>query len=277
MMVAEEEAMGPNSMIKGRRAKRQRPSSPLALTMSSASYSYDEGGATTSSAFSSAEWDHTQLYSVEEEEDLANCLILLAQGSPQKSAHQLSAHEHQRPVVGTTAAAAAAVGAYAYMCKTCNRCFPSFQALGGHRASHKKARPPQTSMAEEKRAAFPLLLDEHFNDNNSALALQIAIDRKDSCNNNNNSITKAKVHECTICGVGFSSGQALGGHMRRHRTSLGGGRDVPEQEKKTRNLLPLDLNLPAPEDDHIEQPKFVFASNEKTLAFSAAALVDCHY
>jgi hypothetical protein len=28
----------------------------------------------------------------------------------------------------------------AFMCKTCGRVFPSFQALGGHRASHKKPR-----------------------------------------------------------------------------------------------------------------------------------------
>ncbi|KAL1549711.1 zinc finger protein ZAT12-like [Salvia divinorum] len=27
-----------------------------------------------------------------------------------------------------------------FQCKTCNRQFPSFQALGGHRASHKKPR-----------------------------------------------------------------------------------------------------------------------------------------
>ena len=27
-----------------------------------------------------------------------------------------------------------------FECKTCNRQFPSFQALGGHRASHKKPR-----------------------------------------------------------------------------------------------------------------------------------------
>ncbi|XP_048552578.1 zinc finger protein ZAT12-like [Triticum urartu] len=28
----------------------------------------------------------------------------------------------------------------AFVCKTCDRVFPSFQALGGHRASHKKPR-----------------------------------------------------------------------------------------------------------------------------------------
>ncbi|KAG6418588.1 hypothetical protein SASPL_120792 [Salvia splendens] len=37
-----------------------------------------------------------------------------------------------------------------FTCKTCNRKFPSFQALGGHRASHKKPRmePPKPKTHE---------------------------------------------------------------------------------------------------------------------------------
>ncbi|EMS66584.1 hypothetical protein TRIUR3_01058 [Triticum urartu] len=36
-----------------------------------------------------------------------------------------------------------------------------------------------------------------------------------------------KQHECHICGLGFEMGQALGGHMRRHREemALRGGDD----------------------------------------------------
>jgi hypothetical protein len=70
-----------------------------------------------------------------------------------------------------------------FVCKTCNRVFPSFQALGGHRASHKKPR-----------------LD---GDGDPALA-------------------KPKLHGCSICGLEFAIGQALGGHMRRHRAMTGG-------------------------------------------------------
>ncbi|KAM0856476.1 hypothetical protein ACQ4PT_049089 [Festuca glaucescens] len=56
----------------------------------------------------------------------------------------------------------------AFVCKTCGRVFPSFQALGGHRASHKKPR----------------------------------LDGDD---------LKPKLHGCSICGLEFAIGQALGG------------------------------------------------------------------
>ncbi|KMZ74451.1 putative Zinc finger protein [Zostera marina] len=74
-----------------------------------------------------------------------------------------------------------------FECKTCNRRFPSFQALGGHRASHKKSK---------------LLAVRH--DGSTYLQKQAKL-------------KKPKSHECSICGAEFSVGQALGGHMRRHR------------------------------------------------------------
>ncbi|CAN6303000.1 unnamed protein product [Urochloa humidicola] len=66
-----------------------------------------------------------------------------------------------------------------FECKTCNRRFQSFQALGGHRASHKRPRA-----GDAAAAAAP---------------------------------AKARAHGCAVCGVEFALGQALGGHMRRHR------------------------------------------------------------
>lgn len=74
-----------------------------------------------------------------------------------------------------------------FECKTCNRRFPSFQALGGHRASHKKSK---------------LLAVRH--DGSAYLQKQVKV-------------KKPKTHECSICGAEFPIGQALGGHMRRHR------------------------------------------------------------
>lgn len=76
-----------------------------------------------------------------------------------------------------------------FTCKTCNREFPSFQALGGHRASHKKL--PKLSP---------------FSDDGGA--------------QNPTSPPKPKTHECSICGLEFAIGQALGGHMRRHRQQV---------------------------------------------------------
>lgn len=84
--------------------------------------------------------------------------------------------------------------------------------------------------------------------------------------------------------VGVSSGQALGGHMRRHRaaptaTTTESNEDVG-RDVKERNILPLDLNLPAPmelEDDHHREIKFEFDRSKQCLVFSGPALVDCRY
>ncbi|KAE9461135.1 hypothetical protein C3L33_06948, partial [Rhododendron williamsianum] len=104
-----------------------------------------------------------------------------------------------------------------FSCKTCNREFPSFQALGGHRASHKR---PRLTTA-----------DGNF------LHVQTP--------------EKPKTHECSICGLEFAIGQALGGHMRRHRPAGADGKaeglpglekSVGSDEKRDR-LLDLRLTL----------------------------------
>ncbi|KAG9128799.1 hypothetical protein Leryth_009556 [Lithospermum erythrorhizon] len=75
-----------------------------------------------------------------------------------------------------------------FECKTCNNRFNSFQALGGHRASHNK-KPRQLMDNTGDVSGMP----------EKAMIL------------------KPKIHECSICGQEFPMGQALGGHMRRHR------------------------------------------------------------
>ncbi|KAL3518245.1 hypothetical protein ACH5RR_020834 [Cinchona calisaya] len=72
-----------------------------------------------------------------------------------------------------------------FKCKTCNKQFHTFQALGGHRASHKKIKLVAELLTQPS-----------------------------------NSRRKAKKHECPICGLEFAMGQALGGHMRRHRAAI---------------------------------------------------------
>ncbi|CAN8301236.1 unnamed protein product [Cochlearia groenlandica] len=104
----------------------------------------------------------------------ANCLMLLSKVG----------QDHQKRV---------------FTCKTCLKHFNSFQALGGHRASHKKPNDENLSGLIKK-----------------------------------SSKTTPSTHPCPICGVEFPMGQALGGHMRRHRNDIGvgGGALV------TRALLP---------------------------------------
>ncbi|XP_076908291.1 zinc finger protein ZAT11-like [Bidens hawaiensis] len=113
-----------------------------------------------------------------------------------------------------------------FECKTCNRQFTSFQALGGHRASHKKPR-----------------LNTEYGDLTQGANLAPA---------------KPKSHECSICGLEFSIGQALGGHMRRHRaTTLTNENQSSASDDSSSSMnkvnikqnLSLDLNLTPLEND----------------------------
>ena len=138
--------------------------------------------------------------------DMANCLMLLSKVGQIDSTKNNSRSR-------------------AFVCKTCNRQFPSFQALGGHRASHKKPR---------------LMAGDLFH-------------------NMPSSPVKPKTHECSICGLEFSIGQALGGHMRRHRAAMSEDllvnndrvvQAVPIMKKSnSKRVLSLDLNLLPLEND----------------------------
>ncbi|XP_031248708.1 zinc finger protein ZAT11-like [Pistacia vera] len=136
---------------------------------------------------------------------MANCLMLLSHSIETKQ-KKLSAME-------------------VYECKTCNRQFPSFQALGGHRASHK--RPRLTGGDKVDGEKKPLS-------------------------------SKPKLHECSICGQEFAIGQALGGHMRRHRAAAMGeslSSDTMVSKlpmlvrSNSRRIFGLDLNLTPLEND----------------------------
>ncbi|KAF8039904.1 hypothetical protein BT93_B2195 [Corymbia citriodora subsp. variegata] len=111
-----------------------------------------------------------------------------------------------------------------FTCKTCNREFSSFQALGGHRTSHKKPK---------------LISGDLFHLGSAA----------------DSSPPKPKTHECSICGLQFPLGQALGGHMRRHRAVMAeslaaAAKPVPVLKKSnSKRLTGLDLNSSLMEDD----------------------------
>lgn len=260
-------------ITKGPRTKRHRPSSPFSLASSSSLGGSDSISGRNDIGSSSSPMNSIS-FGTEEEEDMANCLILLASGN-----HQNGICHRKRSI---EAIPAATTGLYVYECKTCNRCFSSFQALGGHRASHKK---PKAMVNDQEKKALVLyegdIAGHQFNANTQAL-LPHNINKVSSFNKAN------KVHECSICGSEFSSGQALGGHMRRHRipttanTLMANIAPVQSHEEpnKTRTLLALDLNLPAPEED-VGESKFTFLSRQQqqqqSLIFSASPMVDCHY
>ncbi|KAK8493127.1 hypothetical protein V6N13_024870 [Hibiscus sabdariffa] len=263
-------------IIKGKRTKRPRPPSPpLTLPLASTTTTSTGGGGAVLSPTTSVELAESSTEREEEdEEDMANCLLLLSQGQSRKPPSSAAA---------TSKTASPGPGMFVHQCKTCNRCFPSFQALGGHRTSHKKPKVNDHHQDNNNNSIELMLAkdDDYFdelNDMNTALSLRIT--SKASVSRN-----KSRVHECSMCGAEFSSGQALGGHMRRHRTSS----NVPtttslnsvgtrEQPNKPTSVVQLDLNLPAPEDDHHKEPKVLSSgSKEKLVVFSASSLVDCHY
>lgn len=295
-------------IAKGKRTKRQRPSSPLISSSSSTAeggrgeeYSGNSFSSQTTSGGGGGGGSGDQVYeSTEEEEDMANCLILLAQGNYNlHQPQQLQETAEDRKLLPGHASTNKA-SLYVYECKTCNRTFPSFQALGGHRASHKK---PKTTVAtrvvdHKKAVEVPEELEDSTTQEEHALLFHKSLQKLGT----RTATTANKVHECSICGSEFTSGQALGGHMRRHRAvatvppnvnvtmsitasafAVGTTKmtdnspslhddDMAITMRRRPNILPLDLNLPAPEDDHWSGPEAKFA-----LVFSAPALVDCHY
>jgi len=155
-------------------------------------------------------------------ENMTNCLMLLTKvGVSETNPTSKGCGELRDSDVGD------------FKCKTCNRRFSSFQALGGHRASHKKPRLMITD------------LSCHHHTLPSPVTKQ-----------------QPRMHPCPICGLEFAIGQALGGHMRKHRTAINGGllnrRDsdslsiLKKSKDGGRLNLCLDLNLMPLEDDDLK-------------------------
>ncbi|KAF1899452.1 hypothetical protein Lal_00019580 [Lupinus albus] len=297
-------------MAKGKRTKRLRLLSSDCGGATAATCTHSNANSEDSS--STTTYDNTD----QEDQDMANCLILLARGGETRDFHHH--HDHQKlhdhdgggnnnnlekgRSSGTSSAGKFVEMAtatnnftksdfFVYECKTCNRTFPSFQALGGHRAGHKK---PKFVFPEEKKTSPPPpqpqpRLLSRYNANSEEVGKPhikntppISFQLERQANRSIFNANKAKIHECSICGLEFTSGQALGGHMRRHRAATNTATTkalaaVKVEVQHRRNLLELDLNLPAPEED-LRESKFQFPATQKSMALSAsAALVDCHY
>ncbi|CAN7011448.1 unnamed protein product [Brassica rapa subsp. trilocularis] len=156
-----------------------------------------------------------------EEEYLALCLLMLAKDQPRT---RFQPSPPPPPQERTTK--------LSYNCSVCGKAFLSYQALGGHKASHR-IKPPTAgdstapSIAGEKHPT------------STAIA------------------PSGKIHECSICHKVFPTGQALGGHKRCHyEGNLGGGgggsKSVSHSgsvsstvSEERSNRVIIDLNLPA--------------------------------
>ncbi|KAI3733200.1 hypothetical protein L1987_64420 [Smallanthus sonchifolius] len=147
-----------------------------------------------------------------------------------------------------------------FECTTCNKSFDSYQALGGHKASHKKLK----GCFESKIDDINMIKTEHMLDHDHMTngCWEKTFDNHPSSSSFNlgDSLKNTMVvgaHECSICLRIFSSGQALGGHKRSHliaeaklnqqNPNLIKKIDKPVHE--TRGFL--DLNMPP--DDPVEE------------------------
>ncbi|XP_060195047.1 zinc finger protein ZAT9-like [Lycium barbarum] len=149
-----------------------------------------------------------------------------------------------------------------FQCTNCNKSFHSYQALGGHKASHKR-----TNKGCEK----VVIDNEHLQ--NQAADSKLT---KSSCSDSSTidefgeKVEKLKGYECPICFKIFQSGQALGGHKRSHlitESKSNNNKDIIIQKptEEIRDLL--DLNLPAPVEEesgeHVEfQPWWIGSSHK---------------
>ncbi|GAV68083.1 zf-C2H2_6 domain-containing protein, partial [Cephalotus follicularis] len=125
-----------------------------------------------------------------------------------------------------------------YRCETCNKVFRSYQALGGHRSSHKNRKVKNID---------PLDYDE--DEEEEEQEEEVAVGEDGDVNGGDVGVGSAGVinqrnFQCPFCEKVFESGQALGGHKKVHYAYL------PVVKAPPKSAVPLlDLNLPAPEDD----------------------------
>ncbi|KAJ8526763.1 hypothetical protein K7X08_029240 [Anisodus acutangulus] len=151
----------------------------------------------------------------EEEEDLANCLVMLSNKSydlsdnNNKEAKNIKAKEVEKGM---------------FQCKSCKKVFNSHQALGGHRASHKKVKGCHASKLDDNINYNNNNDDDDDIDEDSMISPNDLILHQESnsfqyqspSSSSSFSKKRSRVHQCSICHRVFSSGQALGGHKRCH-------------------------------------------------------------
>ncbi|XP_062087148.1 zinc finger protein ZAT1-like [Humulus lupulus] len=93
-----------------------------------------------------------------------------------------------------------------FKCGTCRKVFSSYQALGGHKANHKKIKKYNYEEEEEYKEEEEEEEEEKVkvSAENRALVPQ-ALEP-----------ARKKTFQCSFCSKNFSSGQALGGHKKIH-------------------------------------------------------------
>ncbi|GAB2219265.1 hypothetical protein Droror1_Dr00006898 [Drosera rotundifolia] len=124
-----------------------------------------------------------------------------------------------------------------FECSSCRKTFGSHQALGGHRATHKNVKG---CFAITKNEMMRMLTEDECE---NSIRSHESVRLPDT--GSSMMLVQGGDHRCSVCPRTSPTGQALGGHMRRHWERF-------EAPVLATSIAPgsfLDLNLPAPLDD----------------------------
>jgi hypothetical protein len=155
-------------------------------------------------------WRHARAPT--EEEHLALCLLMLARGHRDSDQHRAPTPvpEHR--------------------CSMCGKVFPSHQALGGHKSSHRSRPSPAgaTTISAAAAREYP-----------ATAVVRAAPSPSPATSSTSGAVSR--VHECSVCKKTFPTGQALGGHKRCHyEGTIGVATAIAVTASRG-----FDLNIPA--------------------------------
>ncbi|KQK09637.1 zinc finger protein 36 [Brachypodium distachyon] len=119
------------------------------------------------------------------------CLMALASAQSGGCGQAVETRQMQWLQTSTTAAPPCELR---FRCSVCGKAFPSHQALGGHKASHRK-----------RTAPLPVRV----------ISASSSAEETTTASSNTTSGAGGK-HRCSVCHRSFATGQALGGHKRCH-------------------------------------------------------------
>ncbi|CAL5084835.1 unnamed protein product [Urochloa decumbens] len=132
-----------------------------------------------------------------------------------------------------------------YECPGCGKVFSSYQALGGHRASHKRintscSAPKASSAGAPEPSADTYASSSTLSPSASPDSVATGFVGKPNAQEAAAAAAVGKF-ECPVCFVVFSSGKALVGHKLSHFIPAGGADQEHEQQHSAGFL---DLNFP---------------------------------